>query len=328
VSKLSVGDPDEAGSARSERASLRQVSLKRLQEFGIVPRRSLGQNFLIDDNIVALILERLEADSTDVLIEVGAGLGVLTRALAAVGALVHAFEIDRSLAPALEATLDDAGVRDRVRIEYADIMRVSLEHLEPAPTLCASNLPYSVAAPFVCEALEHLPSVRRYCVMTQREVADRLASPPGTKTYGAPSVWVQLNARVVESRPLSRAIFHPRPNVDSSLLTLERRVRDRFVVEQPQVVRSVVDGAFGQRRKVVLNSLAAALGMEKDVVAGVLSHAGVAPGLRPEQMGPEAFVAVARSLVELGRAGGYNVPMDIVGPGGRATPERKPSEQS
>jgi 16S rRNA (adenine1518-N6/adenine1519-N6)-dimethyltransferase len=282
------------------------VSLARLAEFGIEPKRSLGQNFLIDDNIIRIILDRLCPNPQDVVIEVGAGLGILTRALAAATALVHAFEIDRSLGPALEATLADAGVRDRVRLEYSDIMRVSLERLDPAPTLCASNLPYSIAAPFLGEALEHLPSIRRYCVMTQREVAERLASPPGSKAYGAPSVWAQLHARVLETRPLSRSIFHPQPNVDSSLMTLERAEADPFVSEHPAVVRAVVEGTFQQRRKLVLNSLAAALGVDKARIAEVLAQAGIPPGARPEQLEPLAFVAVARVLVELGLGDGYN----------------------
>lgn len=284
----------------------RQVSLARLAEFAIEPKRSLGQNFLIDDNIIGVILDRLSPNPQDVVIEVGAGLGILTRALAAATALVHAFEIDRSLGPALEATLADAGVRDRVRLEYSDIMRVSLERLAPAPTLCASNLPYSIAAPFLGEALEHLPSIRRYCVMTQREVAERLVSPPGSKAYGAPSVWAQLHARVLEVRPLSRTIFHPQPNVDSSLITLERTEADPFVSEQPAVIRAVVEGTFQQRRKLVLNSLSAVLGVEKARIVEVLARAGVPPGARPEQLEPLAFVAVARVLVELGLGYRYN----------------------
>jgi len=295
-----------AGTAHSGAAGLRQVSLARLAEFAIEPKRSLGQNFLIDDNIIRVILDRLAPNPEDVVIEVGAGLGVLTRALVEVTAMVHAFEVDRSLGPALEATLADAGVTDRVHLEYSDIMRVCLEELSPAPTLCASNLPYSVAAPFLGEALEHLPSIRRYCVMTQREVAERLVSPPGSKAYGAPSVWAQLHARVLEMRPLSRTIFYPQPNVDSSLITLERTVTDPFVTEYPSVVRAVVEGTFQQRRKLVLNSLSATLAVNKEQIGEVLARAGVPPGTRPEQMEPAAFVAVARSLVELGVVQRYN----------------------
>lgn len=284
---------------------LRQVSLARIAEFGVTPKRSLGQNFLVDDNIVGVILDRLDARPDDVAIEVGAGLGILTRALASVAARVHAFEIDATLAPALEATLADAppGV---VSLRYEDIMRVSLEEIAPAPTVCASNLPYSVAAPFLGEALERLPGVRRYCVMTQREVAERLASPPGGKAYGGLSVWVQLHARVVEMRPLSRSIFHPRPNVDSALVTLERHPAHPLVVERAHLLRAVVEGAFAQRRKLAANSLASSLALDKALLTEALAGAGVPPGSRAEALPPLVFVAIAEALVERGLDAGYN----------------------
>lgn len=312
-------DRIDGASAPADLTGQRQVSLARMAEFGIEPKRSLGQNFLIDDNIIRVIIDRLDPNPEDVVIEVGAGLGILTRALAAVTAQVHAFEIDRSLGPALEATLADAGVSARVHLEYSDIMRVSLQGLVPSPTLCASNLPYSIAAPFLGEALEHLPSIRRYCVMTQREVAERLVSPPGSKAYGAPSVWAQLHVRIVDIRPLSRTIFHPRPNVDSSLITLERAVAEPFVTEYPAVMRAVVEGTFQQRRKFVLNSLSAVLGVDKQQVADVLDRAGVSVSTRPEQMEPAAFVAVARVLVELGLGKRYNEVNEGAGSGRSAT---------
>lgn len=283
----------------------RQVSLARLDEFGVVPKRSLGQNFLVDDNTLGVIMERLQPGADDVAIEVGAGLGILTRALASVVAHVHAFEIDVQLAPALEATLADVPP-SVVSLYYADIMKVSLEEITPPPTLCASNLPYSVAAPFLGEALERLPLVRRYCVMTQLEVAERLTSPPGSKAYGALSVWVQLHARIVELRPLSRTIFHPRPNVDSALVTLERLPTHPLVEERSQLLRAVVEGAFAQRRKVVLNSLSSSLGLKKEGLSAALERAGIPEGARAETLEPEAFVAIAKALVECGLDAGYN----------------------
>ena len=176
---------------------LKQVSLARLKEFGVTPKRDLGQNFLIDDNILGVILARLECGPDDVALEVGAGLGVLTAALAAVAAHVHAFEIDRSLDKPLRATL--AG-RSNMSLHFDDILKAELAALEPPPTLCASNLPYSVAGPFVIESLQKLPSVRRYCVMVQREVAERMAAAPGSKAYGILSVWVQLYCETLHVR--------------------------------------------------------------------------------------------------------------------------------
>ena len=159
-----------------------------------------------------------------------------------------------------------------------------LESLDPPPTLCASNLPYSVAAPFLAESLARLPGIRRYCVMVQREIADRMASPPGSRRYGGLSVWLQLHARVREVRPLSRAIFHPKPHVDSSLLTLERRVRSDLVAEPPAWVRRVVDAGFAQRRKSLVNSLSASLGRDKAGVAAVLQGLGLPAGVRAEDL--------------------------------------------
>ncbi|MBU2600607.1 MAG: ribosomal RNA small subunit methyltransferase A [Actinobacteria bacterium] len=293
----------------------RQVSLARLVEFGVVPKRSLGQNFLVDDNIIGVILQRLAPLPADVAIEVGAGLGILTRALAEVVARVHAFEIDRSLAPALEATLSDTEVAERVLLQYRDIMKVPLESLEPLPTICASNLPYSVAAPFLGEALERLPSVRRYCVMMQKEVAHRLAASSGGKDYGSLSVWVQLHARIVEVRALSRTIFHPQPNVDSSLVTLDRSPIDPLVTERPTLMRAVVEGAFSQRRKLAVNALSASLGVPKEALGDVFRLAGVPTQARAEAVEPHGFVALARGLMEFGLDDRYN---ETPGRSGRA----------
>ena len=284
-------------STESPLRPLRQVSLSRLAEFGITPKRSLGQNFLIDDNIVGVILQRLEARPDDVVIEVGAGLGVLTRALAGVSRLVHAFEIDRSLEAALGATL--AGIPGDVRVHLEDVLRAPLEGLEPVPTLCASNLPYSVAAPFLAESLVRLPRVRRYVVMVQREVADRLASRPGSKTYGGLSVWVQLLAEVRDVRPLSRAVFYPQPRVDSALVTLERRVPEGVLAERPALVRRVIDASFAQRRKTLQNSLGAELGLDKTVVAEALDLVGLVPGVRAERVSPAVFPRLCEKLLQL-----------------------------
>lgn len=278
------------------RGEVRQVSLARLAEFQITPKRRLGQNFLIDDNILALILERLELSEGEVVLEVGAGLGVLTAALADAGAVVHAFEVDRSLEPALQKTLGEltgegsAGAGHRaVTMYFRDILGYPLEELRPSPTVCASNLPYSVAGPFLAEALYRLPGMTRYCVMVQRDVAERLAAVPGGKEYGGLTVWVQLNARVEEVRGLSRSVFHPQPHVDSSLVTLKREVRHPLVWEHPGAVRNVIDAAFAQRRKTIVNSLSSVLGVAKPEVREALEAADIDPGARAEALPPQAF---------------------------------------
>jgi 16S rRNA (adenine1518-N6/adenine1519-N6)-dimethyltransferase len=289
--RSSGGAPADAGPGRPT-----QVSLARLAEFGIVPRRNLGQNFLIDDNIVELTLRRLEARPDDVAIEVGAGLGVLTKALLGATACVHAFEIDRRLEPPLRATL---GHDPRLRLRMEDIMRVRLEDLDPAPTVCASNLPYSVAAPFLAEAVARLPQVRRYCVMMQKEVADRLTASPGVKDYGSLSVWMQLHVAFLDARPLSRAIFHPRPNVDSTLLTMERSIAHPLVESDPKHLRRVIDAAFASRRKTLANSLSGALGLDKQRVLVVLESEGLTDRTRGEELPPEAYLQLAEAVARL-----------------------------
>jgi len=281
------------GPSRGPSSGLRQISLARLSEFGIEPKRDLGQNFLIDDNILGVILGLLECRETDVVLEVGAGLGVLTAALAGVAARVHAFEIDRSLAPALEATLARHG---NVSLHFEDVLRARLEALEPAPTLCASNLPYSVAGPFVSEALQRLPGVRRYCLMVQREVADRIAAPPGSKVYGTLSVWVGLYARIARVRQLSRSIFYPQPHVDSTLIVLERRGPEELPEMDPVVLRQVVQAAFGQRRKTLVNALGSGLGLTREEAVALIRGLGLSSDIRAERLEPQQFLRLAQAL--------------------------------
>jgi 16S rRNA (adenine1518-N6/adenine1519-N6)-dimethyltransferase len=272
---------------------LRQVSLARLAEFGIEPKRDLGQNFLIDDNILGVILGQLECRPDDVALEVGAGLGVLTAALAGVAAHVHAFEVDRSLAPALGVTLQG---HPNVSLHFDDILKAPLESLHPAPTVCASNLPYSVAGPFVVEALQRLPGVRRYCLMVQREVADRVAAAPGTKAYGTLSVWVGLYTRLIRARQLSRSIFYPQPHVDSTLIVLERLEQDELPAIDPVLVREVVQAAFGQRRKTLANALSSGLEVPRPWVVEVAGSLGLSPDVRAERLKPAEFVRVTEAL--------------------------------
>ena len=278
------------GAGREGRSGLRQVSLARLREFGVVPKRDLGQNFLIDDNILGVILGQLECGADDVTLEVGAGLGVLTRALAGVSRHVHAFEVDGSLEGPLRATLE--GV-EGVSLHFEDILKAPLESLDPAPTLCASNLPYSVAGPFVAEALQRLPGIRRYCLMVQREVAERMAAAPGSKVYGALSVWVQLYAEIARVRPLARSIFYPQPHVDSSLLVLERLAGGRLPAVDAHRLRAVIQAAFGQRRKTLVNALTAGLGMPHPLTAGVVAGMGLPADIRAERLEPGRFVELA-----------------------------------
>jgi 16S rRNA (adenine1518-N6/adenine1519-N6)-dimethyltransferase len=282
----------EAGA--QETGALRQISLARLSEFGIDPKRDLGQNFLIDDNILGVILAYLECRGDDVVLEVGAGLGVLTVTLAGAAKHVHAYEVDRSLEPALRETLKGSS---NLTLHFEDVLRADLESLRPLPTLCASNLPYSVAGPFVVESLQRLPGIRRYCLMVQREVAERMAAGPGTKAYGTLSVWVGLYTRIVRTRALSRTIFYPQPHVDSTLVVLERRTDGEVPVVDPVQARAVIQAAFGQRRKTAANALSSGLGLSREQVLHALGELGLPPDVRAERLTPEDFVRLTTRLI-------------------------------
>jgi 16S rRNA (adenine1518-N6/adenine1519-N6)-dimethyltransferase len=263
-----------------ERARGPQISLARLREFGISPDRDLGQNFLIDDNVLDVAGRLLPLDPADVVVEVGAGLGVLTAWLARRVALVHAIELDRRLEPALRETLAGVG---NVRLTFADAVHLDLAALDPAPGAMVANLPYGVATPVVIRAL---PAVERFCVMVQREIGERLFAEPGTRAYGAVSVLVQMACERLGGRPVSRRVFVPQPKVDSMLVAFRRRPGFAFGPEWDWTAR-VVHGAFAHRRKTLANSLR---------LAGLPDPPADVAARRAEQLPPERFARLAAEL--------------------------------
>jgi 16S rRNA (adenine1518-N6/adenine1519-N6)-dimethyltransferase len=252
-------------------------------------RRELGQHFLADVNIVAVAGRMAELGSEDVVLEVGPGLGVLTTFLADRTRHVHAIEIDRSLEPNLREVL--AG-RDDVNLVIDDALRHPLAELEPSPTKFVSNLPYNVATPLVVESLDGLPSLELWTVMVQREVADRLFAVPGTKSYGAVSVLVQLTAEKTGFHPVSRSVFRPPPNVDSALVSF-RRTRSWGADYPP--LKNLVQAAFAHRRKTLANSLELN-GRDHPRVETALDAMGLLPTIRAEQLAPPDFVVLAGHL--------------------------------
>src|SRR5262245_2212622 len=214
----------------------------------VTPKKSLGQHFLVDENILGVIGRLAELEPEDVVLEIGPGLGVLTRYLADRVGLVHAVELDRSLEAVLRETL---GERENVRLVLGDALALDLAALDPAPTKLVANLPYNVATPIVVESLDGIPSLDRWCVMVQREVADRFFAAPRTKAYGAVSVLVQLQTRKTGFHAVPPTVFRPRPRVESALVAFVR-------VDGPALarVRPVVDAAFAHRRKTLANSVA------------------------------------------------------------------------
>ena len=261
--------------------------MRLLAEHGLRPDTDLGQHFLLDENLVDLAVREAGVGPADVVLEVGAGLGVLTVALARAARHVHAVELDRRLEPALTAALAAA---PPVSLVWGDAMRIDWGALAPAPTALVANLPYSIATPLMIESLWRLPSLERWCVMVQREVADRWLAPPGGRLYGGPSVLLQLGLEPTFRRSVGREVFTPRPRVDSALVAFRRRGP-----APSAAVRALVRAAFAARRKTLVNTLARA-GGDKAATAAALAEAGVPAAARPEQLSPAQFARLAEAL--------------------------------
>ncbi len=249
----------------------------------VQPRKSLGQHFLVDENILRVI-ERLAAlDPADVVLEVGPGLGVLTRFLAARVAHVHAVELDRRLEPEL------TGI-DGVSVHWGDALALDVRALDPAPRKLVANLPYNIATPLVAESLA-LEQLDLWCVMVQREVADRFFARPSTKAYGSVSVLVQLAAERTGFHPVSREVFRPRPNVESALVAFRR-----VAPGAPPAVKRVVEGAFAHRRKTLANALSLAGVASRERAVAALAAIGRDANVRAEALAPPEFVELAGAL--------------------------------
>jgi 16S rRNA (adenine1518-N6/adenine1519-N6)-dimethyltransferase len=254
------------------------------------PKKELGQHFLADENILGVIGRLAELKADDVVLEIGPGTGALTSYLADRVGHVHAVELDRTLAAQLETAL--AG-RPNVELHFGDALELDLAALEPPPTKLVANLPYNVATPVVAESLDGLPGVGVWCVMVQREVADRFFARSGTKAYGAVSVLVQLAAERMGFHPVSRNVFRPRPNVDSALVAFRRRgpLPDDYLL-----VKRVVEAAFAHRRKTLPNSLElAGVASRADAIAA-LERLERGPSTRAEALLPDEFVSLSRAL--------------------------------
>jgi 16S rRNA (adenine1518-N6/adenine1519-N6)-dimethyltransferase len=254
----------------------------------VTPKKSLGQHFLVDENILGVVGRLAELAPEDVVLEIGPGLGVLTRYLADRVARVHAVELDRSLEGPLRGSLAD---RENVDLVFGDALALDLSALAPAPTKLVANLPYNVATPIVVESLDGIPSLERWCVMVQREVADRFFAEPRTKAYGAVSVLVQLETRKVGFHAVSPTVFRPRPRVESALVAFTR-------TEGPPLesVKPVVEAAFAHRRKTLANSVALSGLAAREQTEAALAEIGKPANVRAEELAPPEFVALAAAL--------------------------------
>jgi 16S rRNA (adenine1518-N6/adenine1519-N6)-dimethyltransferase len=269
----------------------RQASLRRLRRFGVRPNRELGQNFLIDDNLLGVIARAAELEQSDVVLEVGGGLGVLSEYLAPRVSHLHVVEVDHSLEPALADALAPFA---NTTLHLADAVRLDLGALRPPPTKVVANLPYGVAATVLLKSVAELPGAGLWVAMVQREVGERLAAEPGGRTYGASSVLAQLSCDVRVLRKVPRTVFRPVPNVDSVLVSLHRRGP-----APEDSVRDLVHAGFAHRRKALGGSLALAPGSPpgiRDSVRAALERMELPADARAERLRPEHWTRLAEAL--------------------------------
>ncbi len=291
-----------------------QPSLRRMRRFGVRPDRELGQNFLVDSNILGVIDRAAELDRADVVLEIGGGLGVLSEYLAERVQHVHVIEIDTRL----RAPLGDAtDPYTNVTVTWGDAMAIDLARLRPAPSKVVANLPYGIAAGVLLRTVEELPAVKCWVAMVQREVGERLAANPGGGAYGVPSVIAQLACEVEVLRAIPRAVFYPVPNVDSVLVGMRRRVLvsgpgngevqpagssagAEARPAPPAAVHALVRGAFAHRRKTLVGSLSlsarGSAGHSRELVRHALQQLGHPSDVRAERLSPDDFRTLARLL--------------------------------
>ena len=274
------------------------------EKYGLQLSKSLGQNFITDRNILEKIIEGAGVEDGDMVIEIGPGIGVLTAELAERASFVTAVEIDGRLIPILEETLSEY---DNIRIVNQDILKTDLgriieesrqEGRFTGKVHIIGNLPYYITTPIIMKLLEEQIPADSITVMMQKEVADRIRSAPGSKTYGAISVAVQYYCRVTKVTDVPKESFVPRPKVESTVLNLEPLDAKAIELKDEKVFMRCIKAGFAQRRKTLLNSLASAGGMDKDKVKRILAAAGIDPGRRAETLTVEEFGRIANETAD------------------------------
>ena len=282
------------------------ATIKDIRErYGFRLTKSLGQNFLTDKNIIDNIIEASNIGENDLVIEIGPGIGVITKEAAAKAGSVIAVEIDKNLIPILQETLAD---ETNVKIINRDILKTDLtavieEEKKNFPQMesvrIIGNLPYYITTPIIMKLLEDGVPTDSITVMMQKEVADRIKAAPGNKERGALSVAVQYYCQVVKVTDVPKEVFVPAPKVDSTVLRLDIRKEKPVELKDDKLFFKAVKSGFAQRRKTLLNSLASGTGLGKDKIGQILEEAGIDPGRRAETLDIDEFAKIANGMFEM-----------------------------
>ena len=266
-----------------------------LRESEFRPRKRLGQNFLVHERVIDSILRLLELSPQDEILEIGPGLGFLTRRLVEHAAKVWAVEVDSFLVDWLQRS----SLRNHPALQliHADILKVPLDETLPRHKIkLVANLPYSISTPVLFRLFDWRARFASMVLMVQKEVADRIASGPGSKAYGTLSVWCQVHGRITDKVSVSPEAFYPRPRVRSTVLKIELFPEPLVPIKEIANLRGLVRSAFGQRRKTLANALTSRLKRSRAEVEGFLRTEGVDPGRRGETLRVEEFIHLAQAL--------------------------------
>ncbi|SCZ79199.1 16S rRNA (adenine(1518)-N(6)/adenine(1519)-N(6))-dimethyltransferase RsmA [Acidaminobacter hydrogenoformans] len=272
-----------------------------MDKYGFRFSKSLGQNFLIDEGTVNRIVANAEVGPEDMVLEVGPGIGVMTQVLAAHAEKVVAVEIDSSLLPVLNETLDGL---DNVEVVHGDILKIDVkallnEHFGDRKPKVVANLPYYVTTPILMRFLEERLPVSEIVVMIQKEVAERMTASPSTKAYGSLSIAVQYYCEAAVVQKVPPTVFMPQPSVESLVIRLKLREKPCVELVNPDFFFKLVKAAFGQRRKTLLNALSAGLSMPKDKILTALEEVEILPNIRGEALSIEEFARLANAFEEI-----------------------------
>ncbi len=275
-------------------ATLYEETRAALREWEFRPRKSLGQNFLIHERVIESILRLLDLDSNDEVVEIGPGLGFLTRRLVEHAGKVWAIEVDGFLIDSLKRS--PLGSHPAVELIHDDILKVRLDDRLPRHKVkLVANLPYSISTPVMLRLFDWRDHFSSLVLMVQKEVADRIAGQPGSKSYGTLSVWCQVHGRITEKVPVSAEAFYPRPKVRSTILKIELFGQPLLPMEELPSLRGLVRAAFGQRRKTLANALGSLFGGERREVEAFLRKQQVDPRRRGETLKVDEFIRLAQA---------------------------------
>ena len=276
-------------------ATLYEETRAALRESDFKPRKRLGQNFLIHERVLEAILDLLALKTKDSVLEIGPGLGFLTRHLVERAGGVWAVEVDPFLIQRLQES--DLAANRKFHLVGGDVLKVPLaEILPPGKMKVVGNLPYSISTPALFRVLELREHFSSMVLMVQKEVADRITGGPGTKAYGTLSVWCQIHGQVIDRVQVSPEAFFPRPKVRSTVLKMELYPQPRLAREEMPVLRGLVRAAFGQRRKTLANVMITWLDSDRDIVEDFLRSQGIDPQRRGETLSVDNFIDLTRSL--------------------------------